>query len=179
VPGRRALALAALGLAGLLLAGLALGLQARGPVALRPLVSLWHPDVEWISTGDLAERLQEAAEGRAQAPLLLDARSEAEVTVSALPGAIRVPEDGSGLEDVPGARAVVVYCSIGWRSARVAGALRTRGHRDVRNLEGGLFAWANEGRRVERGGVAVWEVHPYDALWGALLAPELRATRPR
>jgi hypothetical protein len=47
----------------------------------------------------------------------------------------------------------------------------------VRNLDGSIFAWANEGRPLERNGQPAQLVHPYDALWGKLLDPARRAPR--
>ena len=47
----------------------------------------------------------------------------------------------------------------------------------MHNLEGSLFKWANEGRhmrdKMDRPTVFV---HPYNAVWGTLLKPELRRT---
>ena len=37
------------------------------------------------------------------------------------------------------------------------------------NLEGSIFAWANEGLPVYRGETEVDEVHPFDDSWGTLL----------
>ena len=64
---------------------------------------------------------------------------------------------------------------MGYRSARIADRLETAGFRDVRNLTGSIFQWANEGRPVVRDGEPVREVHPYDAVWGRLLDRDLRA----
>jgi 3-mercaptopyruvate sulfurtransferase SseA len=61
------------------------------------------------------------------------------------------------------------------RSARAARALTLAGHLDVRNLDGGLFAWANERRALVADGTATVSVHPFDARWGRLLRRELRA----
>ena len=114
-------------------------------------------------------------------PLLLDARTEAEVAVSHLPGARRVDPDADAaalaraLADVDSGRPVVVYCSVGVRSAGVAERLGRAGW-DVRNLEGSIFRWANEGRPlVTAGGAAADVVHPYDATWGRMLRPARRA----
>ena len=71
---------------------------------------------------------------------------------------------------------MVVYCSVGYRSAELARKLTARGHANVANLEGSLFAWANEGRPVYAGTRLADRVHPYDAAWGSLLKPELRYT---
>jgi 3-mercaptopyruvate sulfurtransferase SseA len=70
---------------------------------------------------------------------------------------------------------IVVYCSVGYRSAGVVQALQTRGFSRVYSLEGSIFRWANEGRPVVRDGEQVFAVHPYDATRGRLLADTLRA----
>lgn len=139
-----------------------------------------HPDVPTVSTDRLAAEL----DGR-PAPLLLDARGPDEYAVSHLPGARRVDPDASAgdlaaaLGTAARDRPVVVYCSVGVRSAGVAERLRAAGFADVRNLDGSVFRWANEGRPLVRGGAgsdaAAREVHPYDAVWGRLLDPALRA----
>lgn len=154
--------------------------------AWRPGSSAWQavdrdlatrfPDVPTVSTAALAARL-----AAGEAPLLLDARSDAEYAVSHLPGALRVDPEAdaaaldSALSDVDRQRGVVVYCSVGVRSAKVAQRLHAAGFDDVANLEGSIFRWANEGRPLERDGRAAEVVHPYDAVWGRLLAPERRA----
>lgn len=135
-----------------------------------------YPDVPTTTTAALADRL-----GGPDAPVVLDARTEAEYAVSHLPGARRVDPDADAralslaLADVDRQRDVVVYCAVGVRSARVAQRLREVGFESVANLEGSIFRWANEGRAVVRDGQAVGEVHPYDAVWGRLLVPERRA----
>lgn len=115
--------------------------------------------------------------------LLLDVRTAEEFRVSHLPGAIRV-EPGNGVEglpnrDLPRNLPIVTYCSVGYRSAALAQKLEAAGFTDVRNLNGSIFQWANEGRQlVNDRGEPVKTVHPYDAFWGRLLKPELRAAKP-
>jgi hypothetical protein len=70
---------------------------------------------------------------------------------------------------------VVVYCSVGWRSAALADRLLAAGLDDVHNLRGSIFDWANKGLPLVRDGEPAREVHPYGRLWGLLLRPELRA----
>jgi hypothetical protein len=48
----------------------------------------------------------------------------------------------------------------------------------VQNLEGSIFQWANEHRPLVRDGQRETRVHPYNAVWGRLLAPEVRAPLP-
>lgn len=116
-----------------------------------------------------------------RAPRLLDARTAAEFAVSHLEGAERIDPDAPDLLRLrpSSGRLTVVYCSVGYRSARIARRLAAEGHGPVRNLEGGIFRWVAEGRPVVRDGIRVRDVHPYDAVWGQLLDPAYRTTRPR
>ena len=137
-----------------------------------------YPDVVGISARELEVRL--AKDG--PAPLLLDVRQPAEYEVSHLRGAHRaatIQEAQARLADSPRDREVVVYCSVGMRSAALAEALTKAGYTNVRNLEGSIFEWANTGRAVYRGDKAVREVHPFDEKWGRLLDEELHAKTPR
>lgn len=144
------------------------------PESLKPLIDFRFPDVEWIDADELSERMNSSPK---RAPLLLDVRSEEEFAVSHLRGAVRT-EPGLRRFDspsIPSDTPVVVYCSVGYRSAAIVDALRASGVMNVRNLRGGIFAWANEGRPVFRNGEPASTVHPYDRLWGFLLHKELRA----
>lgn len=138
-------------------------------------------NVKHISTAELSD--WRADPGRAP-PLLLDVREPAEFAVSHLAGARNVPW-GSDWQrafkdmDIPKTQAIVVYCSIGYRSSVLARKLEQAGFAQVVNLEGSIFKWASEGRPLIRpGGQAAAVVHPYDAKWGRLLAPDLRAPLP-
>ena len=138
------------------------------------------PEVRQLGAAEL-ERMLAAPEPHA-VPLLLDVREPREYAVSHLPGAMRaatVEEALAVLEEADPRRPVVVYCSVGYRSSRLARALAEAGRPGAANLEGSIFAWANSGRPVVRGGREVREVHPYDRKWGQLLRRELHATGSR
>jgi rhodanese-related sulfurtransferase len=135
-------------------------------------VSSAHPEVVGIDADALHAALRSGTP-----PLLVDVRSREEIAVSTIGGAIAAP-DRASLDTIPLDRPIVVYCSIGWRSAEAAETLVARGVRDVRNLEGGIFAWVNEGRPVVRDGDRVREVHPFDPRWGLLLDDALEAYVP-
>ena len=133
------------------------------------------PEVPQLATAELGHWL--AATNRVP-PVLLDVRTPAEYRVSHLPGAQSVMP-GATLATVraliPEHRPVVVYCSVGWRSSELAQRLRQDGLTNVMNLEGSIFAWANENRPLEADGRAVTTVHPYNRTFGRLLAPGRRA----
>jgi rhodanese-related sulfurtransferase len=146
--------------------------------AVEHMIAANSPNVPSISTDSLAERL---SDDTAPSPLLLDARSPEEYAVSHFRGARRVDPSAKrypALDSLPPDTPIVVYCSVGYRSAGVTQALRTQGFANAVNLKGSLFRWANEGRPVYRNGEVVAAVHPYDASWGTLLADSLHAYRP-
>ncbi len=135
---------------------------------LKLLIWLEFPGVQHITTKKLAQWLESS---RPQ-PLILDARGVEEYAVSHLQSAQRidpVTPDLSVISTVPLEMPIVVYCSIGYRSAKVAQLLQGLGRKNVFNLQGSIFQWVNEGRPVFQGEGLTVGVHPYDAKWGSLL----------
>lgn len=113
---------------------------------------------------------------RGEPPLLIDARAPEEYAVSHLPGARNLTRAGE--VGVDKETAIVVYCSVGVRSAILAKALQEDGFRRVRNLRGSIFAWANKGYPLQRGEAGAKMVHPYDKQWGTLLNRDLHQYHP-
>ena len=132
-----------------------------------PIVRRRFPGVRQISTRELAEWL--ASKDR-ELPLLVDARTPEEFGVSHLSGARRAGDVKEVLSMATNTtRPVVVYCSVGYRSSALVERLQRAGFTQVFNLEGSIFAWANEERPLWRGTERVSVVHPFDAKWGQLL----------
>ncbi len=111
--------------------------------------------------------------------LLLDVREPDEFAVARIRGAEWVSPDVTARELAGrlGPRAVgktvVLYCSVGYRSSKVATrvreALTAVGARRVVNLQGGIFAWHNTGRELVDARGETVHVHPYDRKWGRYL----------
>lgn len=153
--------------------------RRRAPLTWRivdALIRAECPEVAALSTERLAAWLDDVP------PLLLDARTPEEFAVSHLPGAVRVDPNASSealadevatLRGSDCERPVVVYCSVGIRSARVVERLQQAGIDAVYNLDGAIFRWASEGRPVLCDGEPVRDVHPYNAVWGRLLPRDL------
>jgi molybdopterin/thiamine biosynthesis adenylyltransferase/rhodanese-related sulfurtransferase len=78
--------------------------------------------------------------------LLLDVRNPDEWSICSLPGAtlIPLPQLPARLQELDPQAEIVVYCKLGGRSADAAGFLRQSGFGRVRNLRGGIDAWARE-----------------------------------
>ena len=78
---------------------------------------------------------------------LLDVRTDPEVARGLIAGAKHIP-----LNQLPGRYqdldpnvVLVVYCQSGARSAQACAWLAERGFAQVRNLQGGVLAWARAG----------------------------------
>lgn len=85
--------------------------------------------------------------------LLLDVREDEEWAPGHAPRAVHVPMGQLRQDTVPRDRPVLVVCRVGGRSAAVADALDGLGY-DVRNVTGGMLAWAAAGLPVVTDGDA-------------------------
>ena len=101
--------------------------------------------------------------------IILDAREKSEYDVSRIPGAIYVGYNHfrrSRLKDLDRTKEVVVYCSIGYRSEKIGEILEEEGFKEVFNLYGSIFAWANAGYSLEdREGKKTQKIHTYNKSW--------------
>ncbi len=77
---------------------------------------------------------------------LLDVREPHELEISALPNAVNIPlgQLASRLAELNSADDMVVFCKGGTRSARALELLSSAGFKKVKNLKGGINAWAKE-----------------------------------
>lgn len=149
--------------------------EQDGMAGIKDLVRKRFPEVRQLPTGELAAWL---ADTNRPQPVILDVRRPEEFAISHLAGARRVDPDtkSDSLKALVATnQPVVVYCSVGYRSSELARRLAKAGVTNVFNLEGSIFQWANEGRPLAGTNGPAATVHPYDARWGALLKPELRA----
>jgi len=97
--------------------------------------------VQWeITARELAERL------KANHIRLIDVREPHELQISRIEGAELMPlgELAARLSELDTAQEVVLFCKSGSRSARGLELLVSAGFRKVRNLKGGINAWAND-----------------------------------
>lgn len=77
---------------------------------------------------------------------LLDVREPHELEISALPNAVNIPlgQLASRLAELNSADDMVVFCKGGSRSARALELLSSAGFKKVKNLKGGINAWAKD-----------------------------------
>jgi len=126
-----------------------------------------YPEVKEITIETLLACLDQPG-----APVIYDVRDQSEYEVSHLPGAVHMTDPNAVA--LPKSSEIVVYCSVGVRSAAFAAKLMKKGYQQVYNLKGSIFAWANKGYPLVRGaGEKVKTVHPYNKSWGALLNSDL------
>jgi rhodanese-related sulfurtransferase len=104
---------------------------------------------------------------------LLDARETSETKVSGIEGALSVGYDAFQLQSVAHLdrnTPIVVYCSVGYRSEKVAEKLIAAGFTNVSNLYGGIFEWVNQGYSlVDSKGKPTRKVHAYSRAWSIWL----------
>ncbi|HSJ86737.1 MAG TPA: molybdopterin-synthase adenylyltransferase MoeB [Anaerolineales bacterium] len=93
-----------------------------------------------ITAPELAERVKH---NRLK---LLDVREPHELAISALPEAKNIPlgQLAARLSELDSAEDMVVFCKGGTRSARALELLVSAGFKKVKNLKGGINAWAKE-----------------------------------
>ena len=93
-----------------------------------------------ITAPELAERV------KINHLILLDVREPHELEISALPDAVNIPlgQLASRLAELNSADDMVVFCKAGTRSARALELLSSAGFKKVKNLKGGINAWAKE-----------------------------------
>jgi rhodanese-related sulfurtransferase len=142
------------------LAGTAAPAQADDPVLARFAAEV---EAAYPGTPTLTAAAFRARDDHARF-LVVDARSPAEIAVSRIPGAI-LPHQLPAADD---GRPVLVYCTIGMRSAQATRRLRGAGYTAF-NLTGGVLAWAAAGGElVDADGQPTRKVHTYGARWNHL-----------
>jgi adenylyltransferase/sulfurtransferase len=92
-----------------------------------------------LTPAELKQRLAER-----EALVLLDVRQDWETRLCRLDNSLHIPIEEIELrsDELDPAAETIVYCHQGVRSAAVAEYLRGLGFANVRNLAGGLDAWA-------------------------------------
>ena len=97
--------------------------------------------------------------------ILLDVRSKAEYEISHIENAIWVGEKNWNLvklKKLLDKQNIIVYCSVGFRSEKLARKLIKQGYSSVYNLYGGIFEWVNQGKPLQNtNGTTDW-IHTYD-----------------
>lgn len=129
-------------------------------------VSEEFPTVRSISTVTLHQRLRNPA----VAPTVVDVRTSEEFAVSHVPTAVNLVAATEIAERFPDIHEeIVLYCSVGYRSAAIAEQMMAMGYTKIRNLHHSLFEWANKGYPMVNKEGGTRYAHPYNRRWGKLL----------
>ena len=130
----------------------------NAPVASAQLGGLFGAaKVETIKTAELHQMLQQqqqaetkAQESGAKVPpanfVVVDVRSNAEINVSVIPGAITKAQYEQNRRQYQG-RLVIPYCTVGGRSGAYAKQLAKAGAK-VKNYQGSILKWVDAGLPV-------------------------------
>jgi rhodanese-related sulfurtransferase len=107
------------------------------------------------STAELAKTL---ASGDDQQ--VLDVREPGEFRGEHILGTRLVPLSrlDSSLEGLDKVRPTYIICRSGARATNAAARMAARGWQDLRVVEGGILAWAREGRPLNQAGRGVWSL---------------------
>ncbi|MCB1318541.1 MAG: hypothetical protein KDK27_21390, partial [Leptospiraceae bacterium] len=100
-----------------------------------------------ITVQELHERLGQTDENRPGIDfIILDVREPHEYEISRLRNSKLIPlsELDSRLDELDREKEYVVHCKMGGRSARAVEFMRSQGFSHVKNLVGGINAWAAE-----------------------------------
>lgn len=149
----------------------------KEPISLAEMearVERTFPDVRQLRANDLVAQIS-----LGDPLIVLDVREPEEFALSHLTNA-RLIAPGASISEVrhvvgpltKGTR-IVVYCSVGYRSsklaARVQRDLLADGATMVENLRGGIFGWFNDGHPLVHSQGSTTKIHPYNSNWVRLL----------
>ena len=97
--------------------------------------------IDEVTPKELKEELDQG-----QDLYILDVRNTVEYEISRIEGSHLIPLDQllNRLHELDSARDIVAHCRTGVRSARAIAILQEAGFRKLRNLKGGVLAWADE-----------------------------------
>lgn len=135
------------------------------------------PAVQAVSTDVLLTRYGAMDDSL---PVVIDVREIDEYRVSHLDAALNL-ETADAITDMIAQRGlgkdteIIVYCSVGYRSAAIAADLQERGFTKVLNLEHSLFEWANKGYPMSNASGSTDKVHPFNKAWSVLVDESLHA----
>jgi adenylyltransferase/sulfurtransferase len=94
-----------------------------------------------VTAAELAELVRSG-----RPPFILDVRNPEEFQICRIPGSqlLPLPELAQRFGELDRDRETVVHCKSGMRSAKAIAFLRQQGFTKLRNLKGGMLAWANQ-----------------------------------
>ena len=104
--------------------------------------------------------------------IYLDAREKNEFDVSHIKNAQWIGYTDFNLlrlKSIPKDSKIIVYCSVGYRSEKIAKKLEKKGFTNVSNLYGGIFEWKHQNQPVFNNQKETDSIHTYDKQWSKWL----------
>ena len=104
--------------------------------------------------------------------VFLDTREIEEFETSHIPGAIHTGYNNFDInkwtylnKNTP----IVVYCSVGYRSEKIAEQFLKKGYSNVKNLYGGIFEWKHQNKQLLKNNKPTDSIHTYNKEWSKWL----------
>ena len=139
----------------------------------KKLKSLYRNSVATLTPNELSTLMDSGT-----SVVLLDIRSPEEYGISHIRTANFLDYDSFTtrmVDKLNKESAIIVYCSVGYRSERVGEKLKSAGFKNVKNLYGGIFQWVNEGHPVvNKIGHLTDSVHTYNENWSQWLTKGIK-----
>jgi len=110
----------------------------------------------------------EEAQKKQSEYIFLDARAHQEYQTSHIPNAIWIDYgklDESKFSNFNKNQSFIVYCSVGYRSEKMAEKIKKLGFTNVVNLYGSIFEWVNLGYPIVNEQGATNKLHTYNKKW--------------
>ncbi len=131
---------------------------------------------KWLSFSVPVKGVEELSQENLTNYLILDAREKEEYKTSHIEGAQHIGYNQFNIENlnhVDKEQPIVVYCSIGYRSEKIGEKLQKAGFKNVFNLYGSIFEWANQGQPlVDSNGQPTKNIHTYNKKWSKWMLNE-------
>lgn len=115
------------------------------------------PEVQDITPKEAMELMQ------SEKVIFVDTRESREQEVSMLPNAVTEKDFKKEPEQYRD-KVIIGYCTISYRSGKLAKELRKKGI-TMRNLKGGMLAWVHEGGKIYDANGETKRVHVYKKKW--------------
>jgi sodium/bile acid cotransporter 7 len=165
-------ALFCIGLTSLFFAGLALPARAADGMSdsekrakIEAMYRGYKEDFAEVEDIEPAAAIQLLKEGRA---LFIDVRDEREQEISMLPAAVTEKEFLKN-PALQAGRTLIGYCTISYRSGKLAAKLKREGI-SLLNLRGGMLAWIHDGGKLYDRGGETRRIHVYGRKWNLATA---------
>jgi len=130
---------------------------------------LYQTTLSVLLSHSVPEITVEEAMKKTDEVLFLDARKFDEYQVSHIHKAKYVGYKDftlDSLQNISKSKEIIVYCSVGYRSEKIAKKIIESGFTNVSNMYGGLFEWVNQKGEIENSIQVTDSVHAYNTIWG-------------